>query len=49
MSDKTLNIDVEKEVESRIERARRLTEDQSAQDPYRLEHSRSAGKKNVKF
>ena len=44
-----LNIDVDKEIESRLDRARRVAEDQNASDPYKMEHSRSAGKKNVKF
>lgn len=51
-----LNLDVDKEVESRIEIARKMVEDGRIEEsasksvgPYREGHSKSASKKNVTF
>jgi|DEB0MinimDraft_12_1074336.scaffolds.fasta_scaffold11371_1 hypothetical protein len=51
-----LNLDVDKEVESRIDKARKMVEDNKieasasiASGPYKAAHSRSGGKKNVRF
>jgi hypothetical protein len=51
-----LRLDVDKEVESRVEMARKMVEDGRIEEsatksagPYRDHHSKSASKKNVTF
>ena len=49
-----LRLDVEKEVESRVEMARKMVEDgrieeSATKSPYRDHHSKSGSKKNVTF
>lgn len=52
-----LNLDVDKEIETRIEHARKMVEDGRIEEseskvsigPYRDRHSKSASKKNVTF